>query len=94
MRTRVIGALVGTGLALASAGLVVSTASAASDGGGCPSGGGWVLAPVGIFIDDLDNGNVADQNADGLACYRVNKGQTDKHDGIPSYTWKDNTNPS
>lgn len=69
------------------------TASAAP-GGGCPDGGDWV-GPVttAIFIDQLDNGNVADQNGDGLACFRVNKGQTDKHDGIPSFTWKDNTNP-
>lgn len=93
MNKRVFGALIGAGLAAATVGAVASTASAAN-GTGCPSGDGWVLAPVGVFIDALDNGNVADQNGDGLACFRVNKGQTDKHDGIPSFTWKDNTNPS
>jgi len=41
----------------------------------------------------VDNGNFADQNSDGFACYRINKGQTDKHDvGFASFTWKDNTN--
>lgn len=65
----------------------------AAGGGGCPEGGDWFLAPTGIFIDQLDNGNVQDQNGDGLACFKVNKGQTDKHNGIPSFTWKDNTNP-
>jgi hypothetical protein len=44
------------------------------------------------FIGQLDNGNVQDQNGDGLACFRVDKGQTGKNGGI-SYTWMDNTNP-
>ena len=61
-------------------------------GTGCPSDGGWFLASTAVYIGALDNGNVQDQNGDGLACYRVNAGQTDKN-GPPSYTWKDNTNP-
>lgn len=69
------------------------TALAQSNGGGCPDGDGWFLAPTGIFIDQLDNGNVKDQNGDGLACFKVNQGQTEKHGGVPSFTWKDNTNP-
>ncbi|MGH4002612.1 MAG: hypothetical protein ACRDSO_00660 [Pseudonocardiaceae bacterium] len=65
----------------------------AANGGGCPQGDGWTLTSTGAFIDELDNGNIADQNGDGLACFRVNKGQTNKNGGV-SFTWKDNTNPA
>ena len=61
--------------------------------GGCPPGEGWSLAPVGLALDELDNGSYADQNGDGWGCYRVNQGQTNKHGSPPSFTWKDNTNP-
>ncbi len=91
MRRRIMIAAVSTGIALGAAIGVAQPAMA--QGGGCPTGDGWILAPTFIFIDELDNGNNADQNGDGLACYRVNKGQTAKHDGVPSFTWKDNTNP-
>lgn len=79
-------------LALA-AGALFGLAGTANAAGGCPSGGDW-FGPIStaVFIDQLDNGNAADQNGDGLACAKVNKGQTDKHDGIGSWTWKDNTN--
>jgi len=61
--------------------------------GGCPEGDGWSLAPVAAAYDPVDNGTFADQNGDGLACYRINKGQRDKYDvGFASFTWKDNTN--
>ena len=90
-RTRVIGALVGAGLAIGSVGVLASPAQAGNDGG-CPDGDGWTLISTLAFIDELDNGNVADQNGDGLACFRVNKGQSAKH-GFESWTWKDNTNP-
>jgi hypothetical protein len=61
--------------------------------GGCPTGGDWTLPGTGIAIDSLDNGNFADQNGDGLAYFKVNDGQTKKHNGVASFTWKDNTNP-
>ena len=38
----------------------------------------------------MDNGNVHDQNGDGWACFRENKGQSAKNQ-YPSYTWKGNT---
>lgn len=60
--------------------------------GGCPQGDQWTLAPVAAVIDEIDNGNFADQNGDGFGCFRENKGQTKKH-GASSWTWKDNTNP-
>ena len=72
---------------------VFGLAGTASAQGGCPDGDGWQLASTGIVIDALDNGNFADQNGDGLACFRVNKGQTAKN-GPASFTWKDNTNPA
>lgn len=85
------GLCIAAGVAgLGMAGLA-GVASAAA-GNGCPEGGDWTLASTGIVIDALDNGNSADQNGDGLACFRVNKGQTDKHAGVASFTWKDNTN--
>jgi hypothetical protein len=82
------GVAVATGLIFAS---TVAPASAA--GTGCPTGDGWTLLSTLAVIPDLDNGNYADQNGDGLACFKVNKGQTDKF-GIGAFTWKDNTNPS
>jgi hypothetical protein len=89
-RNRVVGIFIGAGLAV---GLTASPAVADPPQGGCPPGNDWVLAPTFVFIDALDNGNIADQNGDGLACFRVNKGQSDKHGGASSFTWKDNTNP-
>jgi hypothetical protein len=86
---RVAPLLAGAGIVAAS---LIGLGGTANAAGACPTGDGWTLAPTEIFIDQLDNGNVADQNGDGLACFRVNQGQTDKHGGIPSYTWKDNTN--
>lgn len=71
---------------------LVGLSGSASAAGACPTGDGWQLAPVAVAIDAVDNGQFADNNGDGLACFRVNKGQTDKHDGFPSFTWKDNTN--
>lgn len=87
IRTAAAAALV-TGIA--TAGLVALGGTAFADGG-CPSGGDWNLASTGVAIDALDNGNFADQNGDGKACFKVNKGQTDKN-GVASFTWKDNTN--
>lgn len=87
---RTIGTIIAAS-ALTGAAAIGLTGTAAA-AGGCPSGDGWTLASTGIFIDQLDNGNAADQNGDGLACFKVNKGQTDKHDGVASFTWKDNTN--
>ncbi len=59
--------------------------------GGCPTREDWTLAGSGIVIDNLDNGNFADQNGDGLACFKVNDGQTKRHNGVASFTSKDNT---
>jgi hypothetical protein len=36
--------------------------------------------PVSDAIPAVDNGNFGDQNGDGLACHRTNKGQSTKHD--------------
>lgn len=79
--------------ALAGSFALSGTALAApGGGGGCPEGGEWFLASTFFASDALDNGSVKDQNGDGLACFKVNAGQTEKHGGIPSFTWKDNTN--
>lgn len=59
--------------------------------GGCPTGGGWRLAPLGITLP-IDVGNFHDQNGDGWICFRVNPGQTTKNN-FQSWTVKDNTNP-
>lgn len=91
MRLRTLAGAAATTILLG-VGMVGLAGTANAAGSGCPSGGDWQLAPTAIFIDALDNGNVADQNGDGLACFKVNPGQTKKHDGVPSYTWKDNTN--
>jgi heme A synthase len=72
-------------------GTMVGLSGAAFADGGCPSGGDWFLAPTGFAIDALDNGSVQDQNGDGLACFKVNKGQSDQHQAL-SFTWKDNVN--
>jgi hypothetical protein len=87
MRSIAAGLLVA---GMVGAGLVGLSGAAFADGG-CPSGGDWFLAPTGFAIDSLDNGSVQDQNGDGLACFKVNKGQSDKHQAL-SFTWKDNTN--
>jgi hypothetical protein len=61
--------------------------------GGCPKGDGWNLVPLVFTLPDgIDVGNFHDQNGDGLVCFRVNKGQSEKND-FPSWTVKDNTNP-
>ncbi len=61
--------------------------------GGCPSGGGWSLISIDATLPDgIDVGNFHDQNGDGLVCFRVNKGQSEKND-FESWTVKDNTNP-
>lgn len=78
-------------IGLTMAGLIGLGGAAFADGG-CPSGGDWFLASTGFAIDALDNGSVKDQNGDGLACFKVNAGQTEKHGGVPSFTWKDNVN--
>jgi len=92
MRLRTVAASLLTGGLIAGGLLVGGGTAFAADGGGCPSGGDWFLAPTSFAIDALDNGNVQDQNGDGLACFKVNKGQSDKHQAL-SFTWKDNTNP-
>ena len=56
-----------------------------------PSGGDWTLGPVTDALPDVDNGNFKDSNGDGLACHKVNEGQSGKHN-FESWTWKDNTN--
>lgn len=91
MRLRTMaGGLVTTGLL--GAGMLGLTGAAYADGG-CPDGGDWQLLPVSAVIDQVDNGNFKDQNGDGLGCFKINKGQTEKYGGFPSFTWKDNTNP-
>lgn len=92
MRRKGIAALV-AGASLAAA-LVVASPAAAADGpvGGCPTGDDWFLAPTSSVIPEFDNGNYADQNGDGYACFRINRGHTVLNN-VPSYTWKDNTNP-
>jgi hypothetical protein len=94
MRRRISAVLLGTVTLAVAAAFAAPVASAQEQEpvGGCPTGDGWQLAPLGFVIDDLDNGNFADQNGDGWACLRGNRGQTVKH-GIASVTWKDNTNP-
>jgi hypothetical protein len=94
-RSRILGVVAGAALAV---GLMGAAAGACEPVpqpvvGGCPTGDGWGLLPTSSFLDALDNGNIADQNGDGFACFRINPGQSAKHDGANSYTWKDNTNP-
>lgn len=64
----------------------------AAPGPGCPTGDGaaWFLAPVSAALPAVDTGNWDDQNGDGLACARVNKGQSAKN-AFESWTWKDNS---
>lgn len=93
MRIKTMAATVATAAIAGTFAFTGTALAAPGGGGGCPEGGDWTLTSTAIVIDPLDNGNFADQNGDGLACFKVNKGQTAKHDGIPSYTWKDNTNP-
>jgi hypothetical protein len=80
--------LVAAGLA---SGISLGLAGTAQAAGGCPTREDWTLAGSGIVIDNLDNGNFADQNGDSLACFKVNDGQTKRHNGVASFTWKDNT---
>jgi hypothetical protein len=89
MRRKTVGVLLGAATMVAA--VVLSGPAAAGPGTGCPTGGGWVLGPVSDAIPALDNGNFGDQNGDGLACHKVNLGQSGKH-GEESWTWKDNTN--
>ncbi len=95
-RTLITGLLAGA--ALAATVVLVTPAAAAPRGGGilvrsCPKGGDWHLLPVAAAIPAVDNGDYSDQNGDGWGCFRINKGQTDKHGGFESFTWKDNTGP-
>ena len=77
---------VASGLLIAGA---VAPASAAP-GGGCPTGDNWNLVIAEFFvIPEIDNGNFADQNGDGLVCFRVALGGAKKDGG---YVFKDNTN--
>lgn len=91
MKIRTLAGSVITAGLIAAGGVVLATPAYAD--GGCPSGGDWNLLPTSLALS-VDNGNVQDQNGDGLACFKVNKGQTEKNGGFPTYTWKDNTNPS
>lgn len=93
MRIKTMAAAVATAAIAGTMAFSGTALAAPGGGGGCPGGGEWFLAPTTFAIDALDNGSVKDQNGDGLACFKVNAGQTEKHDGIPSFTWKDNTNP-
>jgi hypothetical protein len=80
------------GAATLAAAVALAAPVAAAPGRGCPSGGGiWHLGPVTDALPDVDNGDFSDNNGDGLACHKVNKGQSGKHD-FESWTWKDNTN--
>ncbi len=84
-----------TGGALAGLLLVALLPGAASAGPperGCPRGGGWELEQV-FRVTQLDVGNAADQNDDGMVCIRVNPGKTRSNpDGAELWTVKDNTN--
>ena len=79
------------GAAALAAAVALASPVAAAPGAGCPSGGDWTLGPVTDALPDVDNGNFKDNNGDGLACHKVNKGQSGKHN-FESWTWKDNTN--
>lgn len=94
MKKTVIIALV-FAVAATSASLLLQPAPAeAAPVGGCPTGDGWNLTLLAFTLPDgIDVGNFHDQNGDGWICYRVNKGQTKKNNGFPSWTVKDNTNP-
>jgi hypothetical protein len=91
MRTRFSKALLGVAT-LAVVAAFAAPVGGAAPGGGCPTGDGWTLDPVALALPEVDNGNFGDQNGDGLGCHRSNAGQTKKHDGFDSWTWKDNTN--
>ena len=79
------------GAAALAAAVALASPVAAAPGALCPSGGDWTLGSITLALPDLDNGNFKDNNGDGLACHKVNKGQSGKHDS-ESWTWKDNTN--
>jgi hypothetical protein len=89
MRGKITAVAVGA-TALAAA-VALAAPVAAAPGAGCPSGGDWTLGPVTDALPDVDNGNFKDSNGDGLACHKVNEGQSGKHN-FESWTWKDNTN--
>ena len=86
MIARLLTMLAATALML---GAAIGLAAPASAAEASPQGGEWTLASTGIVIDELDNGNFADKNGNGVACFKVNAGQTKKHDDVPSFTWKD-----
>ena len=72
--------------------LVPGAASAGPPEPGCPRGGGWELEQL-FRVTELDVGNAADQNGDGMVCIRVNPGKTRTDpDGNELWTVKDNTN--
>ena len=82
------GALAG----LLSIALLPGAAAAGPPEGGCPRGGGWELEQV-FRVTELDVGNSADQNGDGLVCIRINAGKTRSNPyGAELWTVKDNTN--
>ena len=54
--------------------LLPGAASADGLAGDCPKGGGWDLEAV-FRVTELDVGNAADQNGDGMICYRINRGK-------------------
>ena len=93
MRRKISAAAVGAAALAAAVALAAPVAAApgGGGGGGCPSGGDWTLGPITDAIPELDNGNFNDNNGDGMACHKVNQGQSGKHDS-ESWTWKDNTN--
>ena len=92
MRRRISAVLLGATTFAVAAAFAAPVASAQEPVGGCPTGDGWGLIETSEAIPELDNGNFADQNGDGWGCFKVNRGQSAKHDS-ESWTWKDNTNP-
>ena len=90
MYRKLLSALVGGASLIATTAFAPMSAPLAP-AGGCPAGGDWNLAPVSAAIPAIDNGNYSDNNGDGLGCFRVNKGQSDKYH-VSAWTWKDNTN--
>ena len=72
--------------------LLPGAASAGPPERDCPRGGGWELEDL-FRVTELDVGNAADQNGDGMVCVRVNPGKT-RTDPNRNELWtvKDNTN--
>jgi hypothetical protein len=92
MRRQIMTVAVTSGIALSAGIVFAGPALSQTPVGGCPKGDGWTLEMTSEFVGRLDNGNIKDQNGDGWACFRVNKGQSQTNQGT-SFTWKDNTNP-